>query len=107
MGNIVAGLITVAIIFGFCMFFGIIVLFIVESDPQLWNRFTNLGVVIGTYDYKGYAINYDYYGRKEFTIDYGGTEYEFRTIKAAAEFIDSISEPKRKSVIDFGKLKAF
>ena len=60
MGNFVAALITLAIIFGFCLIVGIIVLLIVESDPNLWNRFTNLGVVIGAYEYKGIVIKYDY-----------------------------------------------
>lgn len=69
---------------------GIIVYLAVTSSPKLMNRFANLGVSIGTYDYRGYAISYNLYGRKEFSVCYLGNVWKFKTIRGATDFVDSM-----------------
>lgn len=42
-------------------------------------------------EYKGYYIEYDFYGMKEFSIQYCGDDVMFETEQAAREFIDEIT----------------
>ena len=79
---------------GFGTVVGIIVYLTVTSSPKLMNRFANLGVSIGTYDYRGYAINYNLYGRKEFSVCHFGHDWEFKTIRGATDFVDSLIDNK-------------
>lgn len=41
--------------------------------------------------YKGYSIDYNFYGRREFTVQFCGDDYEFPTELEAREFIDEIT----------------
>ena len=43
-------------------------------------------------EYKGYYIEFNFYGRNEFTVQYCGDDIYFPTEKEAEEFIDSIKE---------------
>lgn len=43
-------------------------------------------------EYKGYFISYNFYGRKEYTVQYCGDDIFFRSEKEAREFIDSIGQ---------------
>lgn len=74
-------------------------------NPYLFNRFRNRGVLIGAYTYRDMVINYNCYGRKEFIVDYSGAEWEFRTMKAATDFIDAASDRKPEKVINFQNMK--
>ena len=42
-------------------------------------------------EYKGYYIEYNFYGHKEYTVQYCGDDVIFKTIKDAKKFIDSIA----------------
>jgi len=39
-------------------------------------------------EYKGYYIEYNFYGKGEYTVQYEGDDVWFNTIKEAKEFID-------------------
>lgn len=41
-------------------------------------------------EYKGYDIEFNIYGDKEYTIQYCGDDIVFGTIEAAKTFIDSL-----------------
>lgn len=41
--------------------------------------------------YKGYGIDYDVYGTREFTVQFCGDDIEFPTELEAKEFIDEIT----------------
>ena len=41
-------------------------------------------------EYKGYFIEYNIYGKKEYTVQYCGDDVFFRTLKEAKHFIDMI-----------------
>ena len=41
-------------------------------------------------EHKGYFISYNFYGRKEYTVQYCGDDIFFRSEKEAQEFINSI-----------------
>ena len=43
------------------------------------------------YGYKGYYIEFNLYGFKEYSVQYCGNDVIFTTKKAAMEFIDSIA----------------
>lgn len=45
----------------------------------------------GTTEYKGYYIEYDFYGLKEYTVQYCGNDVMFKDIESAKLFIDSIA----------------
>ena len=42
--------------------------------------------------YKGYGIDYNVYGYKEYSVQYCGDDYLFDTVEEAKEFIDEIGE---------------
>lgn len=42
-------------------------------------------------EYKGYFIEFNLYGRDEYTVQYCGDDYYFQTLKDAEAFIDSIA----------------
>lgn len=42
--------------------------------------------------YKGYEIEYDFYGEDEYSVQYCGDDLMFRTIDEAKAFIDEIAE---------------
>ena len=42
--------------------------------------------------YKGYGIDYDFYGEDEYSVQYCGDDLMFRTIEEAKAFIDEIAE---------------
>ena len=44
-----------------------------------------------TTEYRGYYIDYNIYGKNEFTVQCDGDDYWFNTIKEAMDFIDSIT----------------
>ena len=41
-------------------------------------------------EYKGYYIEYNFYGLNEYSVQYCGDDLMFKTKKEAKEFIDSI-----------------
>lgn len=41
-------------------------------------------------EYKGYYIEYNIYGQKEYTVQYCGDDLVFRSIQEAKDFIDGI-----------------
>ena len=41
-----------------------------------------------TIEYKGYYIEYNFYGTGEYTVQYCGDDIEFNTEKEARQFID-------------------
>ena len=41
-------------------------------------------------EYKGYYIEYNFYDKNEYTVQYCGDDIWFDTIQQAKEFIDSI-----------------
>lgn len=43
-------------------------------------------------EYKGFYIEYNFYGRNEYTVQYCGDDCYFETEEAAREFIDSIED---------------
>lgn len=47
-------------------------------------------------DYKGYYIDYNFYGKKEYTVQYCGDDVWFATKKEAKQFIDKIVEKEEK-----------
>lgn len=42
--------------------------------------------------YKGYGIDFDIYGRDEYSVQYCGDDYIFETLESAREFIDDIQD---------------
>ena len=42
-------------------------------------------------EYKGYYIEYNFYGNNEYTVQYCGDDVEFTTLKEAKHFIDMIA----------------
>ncbi len=40
--------------------------------------------------YKGYAIEYNFYGQGEYTVFYCGDDIVFHSVKDAKNFIDSL-----------------
>ena len=42
--------------------------------------------------YKGYGIDYDFYGEDEYSVQYCGDDLMFRTIDEAKAFIDEITK---------------
>ena len=45
-----------------------------------------------TMEYKGYYIEYNLYGQKEYTVQYCGDDLFFQTLEAAKSFIDNIED---------------
>lgn len=45
---------------------------------------------MNTIEYKGYYIEYNFYGRKEYSVQYCGDDVIFNTCKDAKHFIDMI-----------------
>lgn len=43
-------------------------------------------------EYKGYYIEYNLYGMKEYSVQYCGDDVVFDTKNEAIEFIDSVTE---------------
>lgn len=43
-------------------------------------------------EYKGFCVEYDFYGTGEYSVQYCGDDVIFPTAKEAREFIDEISE---------------
>ncbi len=43
-----------------------------------------------TFMYKGYAIDYNFYGMNEFTVEFCGDDHVFKTKEEAEAFIDSL-----------------
>ena len=41
-------------------------------------------------DYKGYYIEYNFYGNNEYSVQYCGDDVLFETLQEAKDFIDSI-----------------
>ena len=41
-------------------------------------------------EYKGYYIEYNFYGLNEYSVQYCGDDIMFKSVKEAKEFIDSI-----------------
>lgn len=41
-------------------------------------------------EYKGYYIEYNFYGLGEYSVQYCGDDLMFKTADAAKEFIDSV-----------------
>lgn len=41
-------------------------------------------------EYKGYYIEYNFYGKKEFTVQYCGDDFWFETEEKAKDFINRI-----------------
>ena len=44
------------------------------------------------YLYKGYYIDYNFYGHGEYTVSYCGDDVEFRTEEDTKAFIDEVAE---------------
>ncbi len=44
-----------------------------------------------TYPYQGYYIDFNVYGKNEYTVNYNGDDVWFKTMKEAMAFIDEIS----------------
>ena len=44
-----------------------------------------------TTEYKGYGIDYNFYGEGEYSVQYDGDDMEFRTLDDAKRFIDEIA----------------
>lgn len=42
-------------------------------------------------EYKGYYIEYNFYGLNEYSVQYCGDDIMFKSVKEAKEFIDSIA----------------
>lgn len=42
--------------------------------------------------YKGYEISYNFYGTKEYSVQYCGDDVIFNSAEEAMEFIDEIAE---------------
>lgn len=42
------------------------------------------------FKYKGYDIEYNLYGKNEFTVQYCGDDYYFETKDEAEDFVDSL-----------------
>ena len=42
--------------------------------------------------YKGYGIDFDVYGRDEYSVQYCGDDYMFDSLEKAKEFIDDIQD---------------
>ena len=47
---------------------------------------------IKTIGYKGYGIDYNVYGKGEYTVQYCGDDFWFKTEAEAKEFIDDIQD---------------
>lgn len=45
-----------------------------------------------TTEYKGYGIDYNFYGEHEYSVQYCGDDMMFRTIEDAKAFIDEITK---------------
>lgn len=43
-------------------------------------------------EYKGYGIDYNFYGMNEYTVQYCGDDIEFTTLEDAKQFIDEITK---------------
>ena len=43
-------------------------------------------------EYKGYYIEYDFYGENEYSVQYLGDDLIFSTMEEAKQFIDTISQ---------------
>lgn len=43
-----------------------------------------------TITYKNYSIEYNFYGKGEYTVFYEGDDLYFRTLKEAKAFIDTL-----------------
>ena len=41
-------------------------------------------------EYKGWMIEFDFYGRNEYTVQFCGDDLYFPTLKEAKSFIDSL-----------------
>ena len=41
-------------------------------------------------EYKGYCIEFNFYGQNEYSVQYCGDDFMFATIEEAKKFIDSI-----------------
>ena len=53
---------------------------------------TQGGKKMTTEMYKGYGIDYDFYGEDEYSVQYCGDDLMFRTIDEAKAFIDEITK---------------
>ena len=42
-------------------------------------------------EYKGYAIEYDFYGEGKYSVQYCGDDVMFRTMDEAKQFIDEVT----------------
>ena len=42
--------------------------------------------------YKGYGIDFDFYGQEEYSVQYCGDDVMFRTEEEAKQFIDEVTE---------------
>lgn len=43
------------------------------------------------YEYKGYYITFNFYGHKEYTVQYEGDDIMFETAYDARKFIDEVT----------------
>ena len=43
-------------------------------------------------EYKGYYIEYNFYGQNEYSVQYCGDDIMFNTREEAVKFIDEVSE---------------
>lgn len=48
-------------------------------------------------EYNGYIVDYNRYGKDEFTVTVNGNEFTFDSMKATREFVDKFSAPKTMS----------
>lgn len=46
-------------------------------------------------NYRGYVIEYNFYGQNEYTVQYCGDDVFFNTEEEAKDFIDKIVEVER------------
>lgn len=53
-------------------------------------------------EYRGYFIEYDFYGKGEYSVQYLGDDVLFKTKEEAKEFIDEIIEKAESMVRDYG-----
>lgn len=44
-----------------------------------------------SYEYKGYGIDYNFYGENEYSVQYCGDDMMFKTLDDAKRFIDEIA----------------
>lgn len=42
--------------------------------------------------YKGYGIDFNFYGENEYSVQYDGDDMMFRSIEEAKAFIDEVAE---------------